>query len=478
MNPDTLEQAAVPTAAVPTTATWPVGMAPGWWGRWRADPACATAARESWRALWRSRALVWLAGVGTILAFGFGPQRKAFNPPGVTSGFGWLGNLLAAPAARWDAAWYLVIARFGYRPDLGAYTAPRTAFFPLYPLGLRAIAATGLPPVLAGVLLSTLALGLALYWIHRLSVLELARARRTSLARDAIPETARLAVLVTAFAPMAFFFSAVYSESLYLALSVGLFWNARRGRWMWVGVLGALAGATRSTGVLLVLPAAIIYLHGPREDRPPDHSAERRGRRPRLRARLRPRYRLRRDALWLALLPAGAACYVAYLALAGSDPLEPLRAQQSWGRHFAGPYVGVWDGVKAAFEGARQLLSFQRAHVYFPTGGGSPFVGAGHNLVLFAFLAAAIPAVIGVLRRLPAAYGVYVLAALALALSDPVASQPLMSLPRFLVVLFPLGIWLAAWLGEHPRARVPALVASAALMVVFVGQFATWHWVA
>jgi hypothetical protein len=119
------------------------------------DPEQTAAVRASWRALWSSRLLVWVAGVGTILLFGFGPQRKAFDPPGVTSGFGWLGNLLAAPAARWDAAWYLVIAHYGYRPDLGSYTAARTAFFPLYPVALKAIAAPGLPPVLAGVLLST-----------------------------------------------------------------------------------------------------------------------------------------------------------------------------------------------------------------------------------------------------------------------------------------------------------------------------------
>jgi hypothetical protein len=71
-----------------------------------------------------------------------------------------------------------------------------------------------------------------------------------------------------------------------------------------------------------------------------------------------------------------------------------------------------------------------------------------------------------------------VLAALALPLSYPVDGQPLMSLPRFLLVLFPLHIALGAWLAEHPRARLPLLGASAALMVVFVAQFATWHWVA
>ncbi len=78
-----------------------------------------TALRESWRALWSSRLLVWAAGAGTVAVFGFGPVRNAFDPPGVTRGFGRLGDLLAAPAARWDGAWYLVIAHYGYRPDLG-----------------------------------------------------------------------------------------------------------------------------------------------------------------------------------------------------------------------------------------------------------------------------------------------------------------------------------------------------------------------
>jgi Mannosyltransferase (PIG-V) len=461
---------------------------PAWLARLRADPARMLAVRESWRALWGSRLLVWSAGVGTILVLGFGPTRKAFNPPGVTRGFGWLGDLLAAPAARWDAAWYLVIARYGYRPDLGVYTASRTAFFPLYPLGLHAISLLGVPPVLAGVLLSVAAFALALYGIHRLTTLELTPGASSALARDRVADAARLAVLLTAFAPMAFFFSAVYSESLYLALSVGLFWSARHGRWMWVGVLGALAAATRSTGLVLVLPALVIYLYGPREDRRPDFAVDHGSvgsaslRTPRslggVSAIVRPRYRLRRDALWLCLLPAGVVLYGAYLALAGGDPLAPLHAQEVWSRHFAGPYWGIWDGLKAAFEGARQLLSAQRQHVYFPTGADSPFVGAGHNLMLFAFLAAAIPAIVGVVRRLPLAYGAYVIAALALPLSYPVSSQPLMSLARFLLVLFPLGIWLGAWLAERPRLQRPVLVLSGVLMAFFVAQFATWHWVA
>jgi hypothetical protein len=439
-------------------------------------PARATAIRDSWRALWSSRLLIWAVGAATLLTYGFGPVRHAFNPPGLTRGFGRLGDLLAAPAARWDSSWYLVIAHYGYRPDLGAFTSSRDAFFPLYPLGLRGLGWLGLPLIVGGVLISLLALALALYGIHRLTTLELtARADRGSdvsrpgPAEPRAGEVARLAVMVTAFAPMAFFLSAVYSEALYLALSVGLFYAARRGRFALVGVLAACAGATRSTGIVLLLPALILYLYGPREDRRPDRPFAR---------GLAPRYRVRRDVLWLALAPVGLLLYMTYLGLAGGDALAPFHAQDVWGRHFAGPYLGVWDGIQAAFEGARQLLSMQQVHAYFTTGGESPFVAAEHNLLLLAFLAAALVATVGVLRRLPAAYGAYVIAALALPLSYPVTAQPLMSLPRFLVVLFPLNIWFAQWLAAHPSLRRPALACSGLLLAFFLAQFATWHWVA
>jgi hypothetical protein len=446
-----------------------------------ADVERATAVRDVWRALWASRLVVWLAGVGAVLALGFGPARKAFDPPGITHGFGRLGDVLAAPAARWDAAWYLVIAHFGYRADLGSFTASRTAFFPLYPLGLRGLSNVGLAPVVAGVGLSLTAFAAALYGLHRLTTLEMARMR--------VPlggEVARLTVLLTAFAPMALYFSAIYSESLYLAVSVGAFLCARRGRWAAAGMFGLLASATRSTGVVLVVPLALLYFYGPRADRTEDRARAGAFQRSHALAvtgslwgTLRPRYRARADALWLLLVPVGIGLYMAHLGLVGGDALAPFHAETAWSRHFAGFYGGVWDGTKAAFEGLRQLLSFQRRHVYYPAAGGSPFIDAGHNLLLFAFLACAIPAVVGTLRLLPSAYGVYVLGSLAMPLSYPVAPQPLMSLPRFLVVLFPLNVWLAVRLVERPQAlRRGALIVSGVAMAFFAGQFSTWHWVA
>src|SRR6185312_10118471 len=105
-----------------------------------------------------------------------------------------------------------------------------------------------------------------------------------------------------------------------------------------------------------------------------------------------------------------------------------FHAEQAWSRQLVGPFAGVWDGLVAGFDGARQLLSFQRSHVYFTVAAGDPFIVASHNLLALAFLLAAIPAFVGVFRRLPLAYGAYALAAILLPLSYPVAPQPLMSI--------------------------------------------------
>jgi hypothetical protein len=406
------------------------------------DGARAEAVADAWRALWASRLLVWAVAVAAVLAFGLSGRAHDFDPAGVTTPFGAVGDALAAPFGRWDSVWYLAIAGSGYGD--GA----REAFFPLYPLLVR-IAGAPLGSVLVGgALASTALLGVALVLLHRLVALDHDRA------------VARNAVLVTALFPMSFFFSAVYSESLFLALSIGAVYAARRERWAWAGALGALAAMTRSAGVVLLVPLALIYLWD--DGRP----------------RLRTRRPLRADVLWLGLVPLGLAAYCAFLALQGLDALAPFHAQEVWFRSFAGPFGGVWDGTVAAVQGARQLLSGARTPVYFTAAGGDPFLVARHNIELFAWLVLGAVAVAGVLRRLPAAYGAYLLVALALPLSYPVGPQPLMSLPRFLAVLFPLAIWLALWMtGRAWRERL-VVAASAAGLAVYTGIFATWHWVA
>ncbi len=411
----------------PATARPPVAA--------RVRAALATPAwRDALTALAASRLLVVVAGMVAAVVFGFSARAEDFDPAGLTIGLGSVGDVVAAPFARWDTVWFLAIAGDGY--DGGA----RAAFFPLYPLLVGAVGTVLGSDLIAGVVVSLVAFTGALVALHRL------------VALDFGDRVARGAVLAVAFFPMSFFLSAVYSEALYLALSVGAFLAARSGRWAWVGLLGGCAAATRSAGIVLLLPLFIVWW--------------------------KQRERRTADLAWLALVPAGLLAYVAGLEIAGLDPLAPFDAQEVWFRSFAGPFVGAWDGAVAAFQGSRQLLSGAREPVYFTAAGGDPYLAARHNIELFAWLVLLLPAVVGVLRRLPIEYGAYLVAALALPLSYPVAPQPLMSFPRFACVLFPLAIWAALWCDGHRwRGRV-LLGAGAVGLAVYTGIFATWHWTA
>jgi hypothetical protein len=384
--------------------------------------APSLALRDAWTALWTSRVLVWAAGMGAVGIWGLSARGAGFDPTGMAGGV-WF-----APAARWDGIWFLQIARFGY--DDG----PTAAFFPLYPLALKAVGAG----LVVAVLLTTLCFLLALVALHELTAIELG------------PEAARWTVLALAFSPMAFFFSAIYSESLFLALSVGAVLAARRDRWMWAGILGAGAAATRSTGVAVVL--ALVMLGWGRASW--------------------------RQLAWLVLVPLGLLAFPIGLQLAGLDPKAPFDAQGVWYREWAGPLGGVWDGAVAAWDGVRQLVAGADGRIYFPIAGGDPMAIARINVGLFAWVPLVVIALIGVLRRLPLAYAAYVVASLAVPLSYPVVPQPLMSFPRFVLVAFPLWMWFGWLLSRHPRVRIPALVLSAILLAVSVAQFATWHFVA
>src|SRR3954468_23649354 len=379
------------------------------------------AVADATAALVVSRLLVWAAGAVAAALWGLSARVTLFDPGAVTRPFGPAGNALVAPLARWDSVWYLAIAHDGYPAD----DPRRAAFFPLYPLLVRAGNTVVGSPIVAGALVSVACFAVALVLLRRLTEVELGA------------PAARAAVWAIALFPGAVFFSAVYSEALYLALSVGCLYAARTGRWGWAGAAGALGAATRSAGVVLVVPLAVMWL-GQRDRRV-------------------------RDAAWIALVPSGLLAFCAALALGGGDALAPFHAQDIWFRHFAGPLAGAWDGTTAAWRGVHHLDD----------------PAARADVVLFCFLVLAVPAVVGVLRRLPAAYGAYVLAALALPLSYPVGPQPLMSLPRFLAVLFPLFMWLGAWMADGGRGRLAVLlVPSAAGLVAVTAVFATWHWIA
>ena len=159
------------------------------------------------------------------------------------------------------------------------------------------------------------------------------------------------------------------------------------------------------------------------------------------------------------------------------DAFRFLDVQDAWSRELAVPLAGAWEGFVAAVDGVRQLASGSRTPVYFEQAAGDPFRIAAINVMLFATLVFAVVACVGALRRLPRPYGVWVGASLLLPLTFPVTPQPLMSLPRFVSVLFPVFMWLAV-VCEERRSTDLVLAVSAVGLGLFTAQYATWHWIA
>src|SRR3954464_8880796 len=218
--------------------------------------------------LW-SRAAVFLVAVLAVAVLGVAGGNEAnFDVPGLTHP---LGGALS-PLARWDSTWYLGIAHSGYQGE-------STAFFPLYPVLVRGLAVVNAPGALlvASYVVSLAAFFGALVLLQRLVSLELRSER-----------IARLSVLMLALFPGALWFGAPYSESLFLLLSVGAFSPARTGHWAWAGTCAPLASATRSAGLVLLLPLLVLWWQA--------------GRRP-------------RDLGWIALAPLGLAGDPALLAV-------------------------------------------------------------------------------------------------------------------------------------------------------------------
>lgn len=157
----------------------------------------------------------------------------AAPPEGIAATFSW--NVFAA----WDSDFYEKIAIFGYN------SPHSVAFFPLFPLIIRGVMAFGLPFVVAGTLVNNLAFLAALIFIYNW------------VASSYGKSVARWTVIVLAWFPLSIFGTVIYSEGLYLLFSGVALRAFEQKRYWWVVLGGALATATRPTGIALI-PAFLI----------------------------------------------------------------------------------------------------------------------------------------------------------------------------------------------------------------------------
>jgi len=387
--------------------------------------------RAGWREQWwpslRCALTVFVAvRVGLLLV---GLVSVAVLPVGTPVGVpGWPAT---EPSAGWhalftawerqDALWFLRIADTGYRADDGS-----AAFFPLYPLLVRLVGTVlGGHWLLAGYVVSSVSLVAGLAVLHRLTLSELGSQR-----------LARRTVLYLALFPTGLFLFAPYSEALFLALSVGCLYAARRQSWLAAAALGALASGTRSAGALLVLPLAVEAVLQLRSSPGPARLAGR--------------------LLAAAAAGVGAAAYLLWWQLAHGDGGRPLEVQRtSWQREPAWPWETLWNGLH---EGVRYL---------------GAYAGGYHTLDVL-LVGVGLVAAVWVALRTRSTWAVWVGASLLLPLTLAYPGRPLLSMSRYLVVLFPL-FWALARLAERWRVHDAVVAVSAVglglLSVLFVGWY-------
>ncbi len=255
---------------------------------------------------------VWLASrvalVGFVLGasalMGVDAARRAQAPADwVLQRFVW-----------WDSLHFVRIADTGYLPP--GLPCCDQAYFPGYPLLIALARPLTGDNTRASALAVTAVAGLAaavLLW---------------HLARERIgPRGATTAVVLLAVAPYGLFFTVAYSESLFLALSLGAWWAAARRRWWVAGLLTTGAAVVRVNGLFLLAGLLVMYAGQLRRD-----------------GRVRPRTDLL--ALLLPVLAVGA--WVGYLAhLTGSWNAWQQAQAVGWERRTAWPWQGIAAGWAA-----------------------------------------------------------------------------------------------------------------------------------
>jgi len=147
---------------------------------------------------------------------------------------------------RWDSNWYVSIAERGY--FFNETKNSSIAFFPLYPILMKAVGfALGIRANWAGFFLNII---LSFFLVNRLFKL---------LILDYPVRESFYIVLFFLFFPASFFLISIYTETLFILLTIISFYSARKEKWFWAGIFSALAAVTRLYGVFLMPILFIEY---------------------------------------------------------------------------------------------------------------------------------------------------------------------------------------------------------------------------
>ncbi len=322
----------------------------------------------------------------------------------------------------WDASWYYNIADVGYldAPMDRQYTA--WAFFPLYPWMARAVAwvigaVVDDPVYVAMILVSNAALLIGAWVFYKL------------VEQDSGGAMARKAVLFLFLFPTGYVLSCLMTEGLFFALSVGAWYSARQGNWLVASVLGMASSMTRMAGLVMAPLLALEYL----------------------RQRQWHITRIRPNALWIGLVPLGLGVFMVTCYILTGNPWQFADAQNAWSPQRENPLRALWWGFNDAWSGGYTLNHGK--------------LGQGYGAILTVV-------VTGVLlwgrKQIGTLLFLWSVTLIGISLASHITSAQ--SMPRYMVVLFPVSMVLASL-----RMNSVAFVITVAALILLQGAtFSLW----
>jgi hypothetical protein len=369
------------------------------------------------------------------------------------------GGPLSEFALGWDGAWYVEIARDGYHilPPPGV---SNLAFPPILPVLVRLLGglfgSVGLtfddPDygnwALAGLIISNIAFFLALYFLWHL------------VAQYHPQAVANRTLWLLAVFPLGVFWSALYTESLFLLLTVGCLLAARRGIWPLAGLLGAVAVLTRWIGIVMIGVLLVEWIAARRNIR------DQHGQDAQLPARQAPTWR---DLGWVALIPLALGGYALYVQAAFGNFGIVLQARTQLGQYLSFFPLTYARGVSLLWQSLTQ------------TGPDRDVVlTLGYGNSLYMWLDLGLPIVFALLGVIGWRRGWLLpsdLAWLALGMFFSLSSGTTFSVTRYLMPLWPAAIVLARLSMRWPNLGRAWLGASTALLAICAYLFANEKWI-
>ncbi|MFH0853372.1 MAG: glycosyltransferase family 39 protein [bacterium] len=320
--------------------------------------------------------------------------------------------------ARWDSGWYSKIVEQGY-----SIKGPQSSvvFAPLYPAVIRAVNPIVGNHWVAGLIISNLSFIVALLIILRLARLYLNKT------------AARLTIVYLLIFPTSLFYSAYYSESLFLLWSSLSVYFYLKKRYFLTGLFGLFASLTRVVGIAL-FAAYIIGLVWQQKDK---------------------LKKITKEVLWVLLIPLGLIVFSIILHIQVGQPLAWLTYQSGW---------NGWDSSLVSFilsgsDGFMQIYNWQYLDI----------IVSAVLLVFFIFFITKLAKRQDIDKALPAYSIILVML--------PFSNGSFISLARYMVVAFPTFMMLADYSQRSGIANRLILFLSSALLVVYSVLFHNWYWV-